>query len=305
MFISLIGTNEALTPVVKMHYLRTQLKGDAADLIANLPITGESFATAWDLLVARFDNPRLLLSAHLDHLFSIKKIASRSAKALNELLNANTKALNGIESLNITTETWDPLLVHLTVSKLDDRMRESWENRLGSTTEFSKYSELKTFLTGRARAMETVELNTTTPPALKLVETRPTYAARTSTTRPYSNRSFASANLSTIATSIDSSGFCAICSENHFVLFCPIYRAKTSEERIEAVKHHRLCFNCLGRHRITDCRTTKCCQKCGERHHTSIHLDRFHSELPFNRFVSTISSSTQTATGVSGYAAKQ
>ncbi|XP_068993178.1 uncharacterized protein [Neodiprion pinetum] len=42
-------------------------------------------------------------------------------------------------------------------------------------------------------------------------------------------------------------------------------------QRRTMVQDHRLCWNCLGRHRSQDCRTTTRCRHCGNKHYTAIH----------------------------------
>ncbi|XP_036140471.1 uncharacterized protein LOC118644862 [Monomorium pharaonis] len=64
---------------------------------------------------------------------------------------------------------------------------------------------------------------------------------------------------------------CGICSGNHYMLHCPQYANKTVQQRIILIKKHQLCFNCLGLHKLNQCRTSKRCQKCAAKHHTSIH----------------------------------
>ena len=44
-------------------------------------------------------------------------------------------------------------------------------------------------------------------------------------------------------------------------------------ERISIVKRDHLCFNCLGRHRIADCKSKTKCRNCSRRHHTGLCKD--------------------------------
>ncbi|XP_070155817.1 uncharacterized protein [Polyergus mexicanus] len=167
LFSSLVGRNADISNVEKMHYLRTSLMGEATQLISNLPVSEDSFASAWDLLVSRFENKRLLISAQVDRLFRTKTISQRSAKELNTLLNITTEALNALESLGAPVQHWDYLLVHLTVQWLDPSTREAWEVKLGSTTDPPSYKDIHTFLTGRARAMKSMEFGTDMSPHLR------------------------------------------------------------------------------------------------------------------------------------------
>ncbi|VDI47902.1 Hypothetical predicted protein [Mytilus galloprovincialis] len=42
------------------------------------------------------------------------------------------------------------------------------------------------------------------------------------------------------------------------------------EARKRIVKEKQACFNCLGNHRVADCKSDKTCKNCNKRHHTSI-----------------------------------
>ena len=68
-----------------------------------------------------------------------------------------------------------------------------------------------------------------------------------------------------------SSEQCSLCGAGHFIQFCADYKAKSPKERKETLLAKRLCFNCLGRHRASECKCEKRCQECKQKHHTSIH----------------------------------
>ncbi|KAJ3617856.1 hypothetical protein MTP99_006945 [Tenebrio molitor] len=125
-----------------MHYLTSSLRGNAARLIGNLSVCGDSFKTAWDLLTKRYENKRLLITAQLYKLFSPKRIENRSAKELNDLLNRTSEAVNALRALDSPVDQWDQLLVHLLVQKLDIRTREDWEFSLGTILTSRRTSNL-------------------------------------------------------------------------------------------------------------------------------------------------------------------
>ncbi|KMQ89428.1 hypothetical protein RF55_10951 [Lasius niger] len=157
-FSFLVGRNANLSNVEKMHYLQTNLMGKAAQLISNLPVSEDSSASAWDLLVNRYENKRLLISDQVERLFRIKTFSERLSKEINAILNTTTEVLNALQSLGASIHYWDHLLVHLIAQRLDSSTREAWEVKLGSTTDPPLYQDIRNFLTGRARALESMEL---------------------------------------------------------------------------------------------------------------------------------------------------
>ncbi|CAC5398877.1 unnamed protein product [Mytilus coruscus] len=61
---------------------------------------------------------------------------------------------------------------------------------------------------------------------------------------------------------------CAYCKEPHFSSECTKYTDQN--DRMKIVKEDRLCFNCLRRHPVVDCKSKSNCKKCDRRHHTSL-----------------------------------
>ena len=59
LFNSLIHSNRDISDTQKFHYLRSSLKGDAAEIVSSLEISGANYADAWTRLKERYDNKRL------------------------------------------------------------------------------------------------------------------------------------------------------------------------------------------------------------------------------------------------------
>jgi len=66
-------------------------------------------------------------------------------------------------------------------------------------------------------------------------------------------------------------GRCSGCHQEHYIMFCDGYKAKTAAERKQHVEAANLCLNCLGKHKASECSSKKACSACGERYHTTLH----------------------------------
>uniref|UniRef100_W8BFS7 Uncharacterized protein n=1 Tax=Ceratitis capitata TaxID=7213 RepID=W8BFS7_CERCA len=67
---------------------------------------------------------------------------------------------------------------------------------------------------------------------------------------------------------------CRLCGKNHGVRLCPMYRKKSAEERLRAVLIHKYCANCLSPfHKVEICSSKYRCQRCNEKHHTTLHME--------------------------------
>ena len=273
-FHSLIGSRTNISAIAKIQYLRGCLKGDASRVIAGLTILDSSFEHAWRLLTSRYENQRLLITAHLDTLFGSSPMIAHSAYELNEVLNSVESAINSITALNISMAQFgEHALVYALVRRLSPKLRESWECRVGSSQVYPTMDVLKEFLNGRARAMENMEYNKT-----KESHSKTGGSSRASTAQP-SGKSGARINVGTSSpqpgTSSSSAGVrtsnCAYCEGDHYIVTCARFKALTPVARRQAVIDRYLYFNCLGRHSVRVCQTTKRCQTCSDKHHTLIH----------------------------------
>ena len=73
----------------------------------------------------------------------------------------------------------------------------------------------------------------------------------------------------------NTSGKCFACNKlKHGAAYCQIFKQKSVQEKRNFVLAQNLCFNCLkGGHTVKQCPSQYCCQKCGKKHHTLLHLD--------------------------------
>lgn len=66
---------------------------------------------------------------------------------------------------------------------------------------------------------------------------------------------------------------CRICRESHALRVCPVFRKMKPQQRLQAVKRHRYCLNCLAHsHFVKECRSRERCYECLLEHHTMLHI---------------------------------
>ena len=253
MFTSLVGSSQDLSNVEKLHYLKSSIHGDAAKLIANIPITDDNYERAWNKIVARFENKRVLVTAQLDILFNLRSVQRKSARELETLKSTVAEVVESLEALGGPVQHWDYFLVYLVCKRLDPESHEAWELQLGGATEPPKYSDLDTFLEARIRALENVDCGTTAS------------RGRTFSTGFTSKPQFSRSHVAT------TSAPCSCCGSAHFIAACAAYQRKPPSQRKEMVVSKKLCQNCLGQHPLQQCHSKKRCLECGLKHHTSIH----------------------------------
>ncbi|KAI4473002.1 hypothetical protein M0804_015528 [Polistes exclamans] len=344
LFSSMVKDNPDLSQVEKMHYLRTSLEGEAAKVVANLKLSADSFAIAWNRLSARFDNKRLLILAHLDRLMALPRIKERSSGSLNKIINLVTSSLSALETLGCPVDQWDHILVNQVGLALDDRIREDWETRLGTSGEFPPLAKLMSHLISTAGALEHIETRRaygegkrtsqrpTSPPIrsyaralnVKAVASTPAKTtqtpAKTTQTPAKTSQTPGSSQLAVdkrpsenhpLPFINDLSNNCSYCSQRHYIAFCSQFKRLNQQKKVKVVAESRLCYNCLGRHNVRQCRSNRRCNECGDRHHTLIHHEKrmaatsrtsppaTRSSPPRSRSSSSLSETTRTSQRVS------
>jgi hypothetical protein len=156
-FDSLIIKNQMLSHVQKLHYLIASLKGEAKNLIANLPITHDNFQVAWALVTQRYSNLKLIAMTHVNQLFHLPQVKRNDPTTLRQLVNHVTSNMNAIQALSLKTSTHDLILNHLLLSVLDAETHRAWELQSSAQQDFPSTTQLIQFLEARCKALELLQ----------------------------------------------------------------------------------------------------------------------------------------------------
>lgn len=77
-FESLVANRSDLSNVQKLHYLKANLTGVASRVLNNTQITDANYATAWELLKRRYNNPRAVVNTHLQTFVELPSVSAHS-----------------------------------------------------------------------------------------------------------------------------------------------------------------------------------------------------------------------------------
>ncbi|XP_066581625.1 uncharacterized protein [Prorops nasuta] len=77
----------------KFHYLKSCLQGEAATVIKSLAITSENYEIAWDTLVARYTDKRMITDTFLDQISQAPTLRGDNFKILKEVRDSVTMYL--------------------------------------------------------------------------------------------------------------------------------------------------------------------------------------------------------------------
>ncbi|XP_055633101.1 uncharacterized protein LOC129773512 [Toxorhynchites rutilus septentrionalis] len=153
LFTSLIHLKPELPDVEKLHYLKGCLEGEARALIDSLKITKANYHIAWELLLKRYNNSKLLKKKQMQALFKLPTIVKESVVELRSLLEGFEKTVNTLDQITQPADFKDLLLVNILSSRLDPYTRRGWEE-FSSTREQDTLPELIEFLQRRVRILE-------------------------------------------------------------------------------------------------------------------------------------------------------
>jgi len=250
LFVSLISRDSSISDVTRLHYLKASLKGEAELLVRSLPTTDENFARAWQTLQDYYENTRLLVRAYYSAFVAQPKLKGESGADLRKLFHCVTSTAGALESIGRPISSSEDLYVFMTVDLLDPRSRREWENHVGGSTDPPTFAELRQFLEQRLHTLEAMQPTKTEVPPGKVNERAKT--ARTHHTQKERDR-------------------CTMCHRDHFIMMCEAFKKKSGEERLQFVNGSKLCLNCLGRHKVSECQSKRSCSVCGARHHSALH----------------------------------
>ncbi|CAB0040979.1 unnamed protein product, partial [Trichogramma brassicae] len=162
------------------------------------------------------------------------------------------------------------MFVSQLVRLLDRPSKEAWETHTIGLEGDCSFDQLYEFLVSRIRAIERVDgkesANSSGSSPSKHVK------ANVGTLKPKSPTNNSSKAPS--SKKQDTSYPCSLCEDpGHFIVACLRFKNLSLEERRNVVVNERLCYNCLGRHSVRNCKSSIRCKGCGQSHHTMIHQE--------------------------------
>ncbi|XP_075162985.1 uncharacterized protein LOC142235608 [Haematobia irritans] len=272
MFSALYKDSEHISNIQKMYYLMQKTEGEARDITKTCPITNEGFQMAWQNLVDRYENNRVLVNAQLKILFNLAPVLKESGPSIKQLQRTMSDCITNLSLLGIDTKNWDVIFVFICSTRLPEVTLGHWEQSQGSSSDLPKWETMDKFLTVRYQTLESVfdikgahNISTSGPSYVK----KPTSPKRKSSTNSNGNRSFKS-----FATTVPSNPQqkCPLCSESHPLRLCEEFLRMSVNNRLETVKRLKSCTNCLASsHTFSNCKSSNICFFCKQRHHYHLH----------------------------------
>ena len=264
-FSALYGDQAHISPVEKLCHLMKKTKGEAHDIVKSCPFTNAGFRMAWNNLIERYENKRVLVNAQLKILLSLSPITKESGPTIKALQRTINNCVSNLALLNIDTKNWDVIFVYICSTCLPDVTLNLWEQSIKDVTGLPSWKEMDAFLSSRFHTLESVsDIRTTSNPA--------TYSKNNSHFKTDNPRGSRRVNSYHTNVSQNKTSKCILCQDCHPLRLCPQFLAMSVDDRFALVKDQNRCTNCLATsHDFRKCKSQFVCSTCKQRHHSLLH----------------------------------
>ena len=277
LFQTAIGNNPRLSPVEKITYLQSLCTDNAKSLIESYGTNSSQYEQAIIELVRRYGNPKYVVSAFIRELEKFDKLILSEPQGFIRYAAFLRKLIHNFDLNGYTADLNSSNLTRLARSKLPVTLLMKWEEHcVLHDLDYATLKDLTQYLNNYSRACENLDIGPSTPnqagrnrQPMKQQQTDSRPNQFTSMSRQnYDKSSGISARPTTLT--------CPIDNQVHYVGKCPDFLKLPVDQRPELVKQHKLCFNCLGQHRFSECTSSKRCfiNNCGGKHHSTLHIDK-------------------------------
>ncbi|XP_066581782.1 uncharacterized protein [Prorops nasuta] len=153
-FKSMIHDNSTLPGVLKFQYLKACLQGEASSVIQSLAASHDSYLTAWNALIVRYTNERIITSNLLGKLTLILKVYSDNLISMKTLRDTTIVALDSLRKLGYPVDGWSAILVHILTNKLDQVLSVEWEKEIRRVLKYPSFTQFVDFITDQINMLE-------------------------------------------------------------------------------------------------------------------------------------------------------
>ena len=252
LFKASIHNSEILSNSEKLSYLKLSLQGEAAKIIQSIPITDANYQIAWELLEERYSNIKDQVFAHLKRFFSVPVMQGENPNFILKLVDAANESIRSLETLEQKIEGFsEVVLAYVLLQKLDSSTK-IWFERECKKDELPKIKDLISFLKNYARTLQASK------PNINFVTQKKCQKEK----------------VTSFVSSVKHSK-CVCCNDNNFhpLHKCDVFRGFPFNKKIELLRKHKICFNCLSSstHTARNCNSRFFCIFCSKRHHSLIH----------------------------------
>jgi hypothetical protein len=117
-----LESNDAMSNILKFHYLKSSITDNATLLINRLQISPDNYTSAWKILMMEYDDKRVLIHTHIHSFASLPRSKSESVIELKKLRDTVSATLAALSNLGYPVSQWDHLLVYIILEKFSSKI---------------------------------------------------------------------------------------------------------------------------------------------------------------------------------------
>lgn len=262
-----VHNHERLTNIHKFQLLKNALTVKVKSLIGHLEITSENYETAWEALIARYNNKRVLFINYIDQFISQPNIINETAEELQSLEDTSNACVSALNKLGIKTDECGEILAHILLKKLPHATRLEWERQLGKSTDIPTFTKLIDFIDIRFRTIEVMYPQSSKTDSKSVSQI-------SSSSKAISSKSHNRNEAKSFHVAVKSIPCPLSCEQSHFLRKCPRFLQMIPQERKAFADKIKICINCLGHSNSQKGSSKNTCFICHGRHHTLLHFEK-------------------------------
>ena len=124
-------------------------------VIQHIAVSEQGFRVAWEILVERYENGRLIINTDIDNIMKLPCFTTENASQLHHPVDTTRCNLEALKAMKQNTDNWDMIIIYILVQRLDNKTKNEWELHI-SNKELPDLQQLYTFLEHRCNAMESI-----------------------------------------------------------------------------------------------------------------------------------------------------
>lgn len=268
-----------LPDIQKFAFLKSYLEYPASSVLDHFDLTTENYTLAYDKLVERYTDVRVVGTHLLNKLVQFKPLPNGNLKSLRSFLDTFCVHYASLNSLQIP-DLLDFIFFNMALKLLDHDTKRLFEEK-STAEEFPKFNDLVSFIKDQVKIAFLLE----TPKTAQIPIRSETKPGRSNNSISSNTKSFlAGSHSNNSSTPAGNKRIqCPICKAEHKIYVCSEFASKPLSHRINKVRALNLCFSCLGKHLRSECLSTSKCRQChSSNHHSLLHAENSSSNTTSN-----------------------
>ncbi|XP_054083224.1 uncharacterized protein LOC128920268 isoform X1 [Zeugodacus cucurbitae] len=294
MFTALYINHPRLAEAQKLFQLRYKTQGEAGIIVKQFDVNGDNFKLAWDALVQRYENKRVMIENPIKTILHYPKIKQESSQEYQKFYSTVTNCLSVLKTQNSPVEYWDHMIVTICTEKLPQAAVLRWEQSLDDRRVMPTWEQMKKFLAAQYEIAERMGSQNMNISSHQNESSKTSFKPQASNNMQY-NRPVNKSHTFVSNQNNQRQLLCDLCKEGHKLRSCEIFKKLPVSDRNNVVRQHRLCINCLSNNHMTkDCESKFNCVYCQRRHHSLLHITNFQNmkQNKFNKTTGLVATTT-------------